>query len=275
MNSYTKKILTAGSLVLGATALQASVSMDFTNMLSTTDMSGTLVGDVWRATNVVTGGYGGITVDALFTIKTTNMDENQFTFATTENARGDDARVRFSNITGGSLYNKFVTIEVSFVNQSNGEAVSFGAGELYTQFDDLDSEPGVNLADYAGVQTSDFTTNVFASNTLLEADTALVSGSTVGILQGDGTSTPWNTASNVSDTGAIAQSPVTAGFTITGSAAAAGKFVMALGVTGTQFGSRHIDIDMTPDFTIVPEPSTYALLLGAVAAFCVISRRRV
>jgi hypothetical protein len=138
---------------------------------------------------------------------------------------------------------------------------------LRVQFDDLDSDVGFNRADFAGMQTSQTTQTALkqlAEITDLTVNKTLIANYTVGVLP-----EPYTAWGNVSSTDPYDQSPVTIGFNTFAS-----TINLVMGVTGTGLGTRHVDIDMTPDFVMVPEPSTYALLLGVAALGYVASRRR-
>lgn len=247
--------------------------MNFTDLSLETDIVGTDVGDVWRSTSVYDFGGSVGTIDALYTIISSTLAENQFDFVPGEADRGDDARVRFSNISA-SPFNEHVRINIAFVDPDNSDsAVSFSAADLYIQFDDLDSVPGSDLADYAGVYDTDFDQVTLSPDTLLLENTTFVPGATIGVLEGDGVGLPYDSAPNMIGTDAETQSPVTIGFQIAPASAAVGSFDFIVGVTGTVPGSRHIDIDMTPDFQIIPEPSSVGLL-GLSLSILLLRRRR-
>jgi hypothetical protein len=245
--------------------------MDFTNLnftpyVAATNGAASVIGSAYKVTNVADLlGAGGINqIDAIFTVTDASIDSSS-AIQFVDETRGDDVRVRFNKLTGTDIW---VKIAISFVQSGTTTAVDVAAvtgSDLVLQFDDLDSDVGSNRADFAGLETSQIDAVALASNTLLQQDTSISSGYTIG----HGIGTDWTSMDNVSNLDAISQSPVTIAFETTVS-----TLNIVLGVTGADSGDRHIDIDMTPDFTIVPEPSSYAFLIGIAAIGFVATRRR-
>jgi len=88
----------------------------------------------------------------------------------------------------------------------------------------------------------------------------------VGLLQ-----VPWGPQGNVTSTDPVDQAPVTAAFLM--NATSSFQLVVGQRANGNFPAYRHIDIDMTPDFNIIPEPSTYAMILGSLALLAIGYRR--
>ncbi|WPJ96014.1 hypothetical protein SH580_21605 [Coraliomargarita algicola] len=262
------------SSVWAATTALASISMNFTNfnftpITAATGGSGKIVGSQYKATNVANlGGAGGVnSIDAIFTVTAASVNNSSLIYFANEAGRGDDVRLRFKKLSAASIWAK---VSISFVQSGTLTAVNVASvtgDNLRVQFDDLDSDVGSNRADFAGMQTSQTTQTAvkqLAEITDLTVNYSLISGYTVGVLPGP--FTPWG---NVTSTDPYDQSPVTIGFNTI-----APVINLVMGVTGTGQGNRHIDIDMTPDFVMVPESSAFALLIGAAALGFVACRRR-
>ncbi|WPJ97735.1 PEP-CTERM sorting domain-containing protein [Coraliomargarita algicola] len=259
------------AVVCAASSGLANVSMDFTNINFTaitaaTEGSGAVIGSQYLATGVADlEGAGGVgVIDAIFTISDASVDDSSLIYFANEGARGDDARIRLEKNSSADIW---VKISISFVLTGTSTAVDVAdasGSDLRLQFDDLDSDVNANRADYAGLVTAEADLIELASNTELVTNTSLHSGYSVGLYP-----SPYGPKGNITSTDAIAQSPVTIGFDST-----AEVLDIVVGVTGSATGSRHIDIDMTPDFIIVPEPSSYALLIGAISLGFVSLRRR-
>jgi hypothetical protein len=190
-----------------------------------------------------------------------------------EAARGNNARVR----VGGDPLNRvedaqvFVTIEF-FETGTNTPYTWAGTDDLVTQFSDLDSDLGFDRTDFGGRLLSDYDTratsdDISPGSSLLVFDDTTITNYSIAHLD-----TPWTPEGNVTSTTASAQSPVTASYTGT---AASSIFLVVGQLSGGDEGNRHIDIDMTPDFTIVPEPSSYGFLLGLGAIAAMGFRRRI
>lgn len=247
---------------------QSAASMDFTNFnfspITGPNVSGGIIGSVYKATNVANlGGAGGVTlIDALFTVNGASVDSGTSIFFDNNSARGDDVRIRFRKNSPADIWAK---VSISFVKSGTSDSVDVAAvtnTALRLQFDDLDSDVGSDRADFAGLLTSQIDGAELAINTDLILNTTLSTGYTVGVYPA-----PYDSKGNVTSTDPVAQSPVTAAFDTR-----AAVLQLVLGVTGPANGNRHIDIDMTPDFVIVPEPSS-ALLCG-LASFLALRRRR-
>lgn len=257
-----------------ASSAMAAVSIDFTNFNFTpttaaTGGSGKIVGSVYTATNVADlGGVGGVNfIDARFKFTGASVDDSSKIYFDDNVARGDDARLRLTKSGSADIWAK---IQISFVKAGTSDAVNLPTllgDSLRLQFDDLDSDVGDSRADFAGLLTSQVALAELAGNTILTASTALMPGYTVGVLPDDGDGLPYDSYGNVTTTDPIAQSPVTVGFDSSNP-----TLDIVIGVTGTGTGNRHIDIDMTPDFTIIPEPS--AALLCGLGGMLLLRRRR-
>ncbi len=277
MHSNFKNLLTPlVAITAGASSLFASISLDFTNVSvvsgSTTTYSS--AGDQWIATDVLIGSPGAL--DAVFTITNTSTGSgtiatNQVAFVT-ESGRGSNMRVRVGVVS------PFVTTAQVFIDIDFYVAGTFGTtNERYawnpgdtmtTQFSDLDSDAGSNRSDFAGVHVDDYTSRSLApgGTSLLEFDDTFITNYSVANLQ-----TPWEPQGNVVGTDPVSQSPVTAAFLR--EAQDTIRVVVGQRSSGDT-ANRHIDIDMTPDFEIIPEPSSIGFLIGLAGLGLVGARRR-
>ena len=271
MKSIFKLLLFASSLTFAANASASLVSLSFSNV--GVDGSSTFLystaGDIWRATNVRTD--GGPAMDAIFTITgVTGASANNVAFVT-EPARGNNMRVRVGGDSGVTTAAVFITINLVNAGTTDPYTGWSPDNTLITQFSDLDSDVGADRSDFGGVLTGQFTEvgtsdDVTPGSSLLDivSNPSYAPGYTVGIMQ-----TPWGPQENVIDTTAEAQSPVTAAFFFD---ARNTINVVAGQVSNGDVGNRHIDIDMTPDFIIIPEPAT--ALLGGLGMLLLLRRRR-
>ena len=276
------KAITLGLLttLAAASSAVANISMDFTNMNFTpvtaaTNGSGAVIGSAYEVTDVADlGGAGGVnSIYAIFTITDASHDNSSRIYFQSGSARGDDVRMIFDK--GGSA-DIWAKVSVQFFDSASDiivDVADLTGDSLRLQFDDLDSNVGNSRADFAGLATSQIDESELASNTILTTTTSdsLIgeAGYTVGVLPDDGDGAPYDSYGNITSTNPIDQSPVTVAFDTTEAV-----LELILGVTGEGTGIRLIDIDMTPDFVIVPEPSSYALLIGALSLGFVSLRRR-
>ena len=247
---------------------QSLLSLDFTNFNFTPITNATVLGgvvdSVYEATSVADlGGVGGVnSIDAHFTITDASVNNNSLIFFEDSATRGTNARLRFLKNSSADIWAR---VSISFVDSVTSNAVDVNAltGDYFRlQFDDLDSDVGRNRADFAGLANSDIDAAILDPGSELELNTTLQSGYTVGVLP-----QPYGPEGNVTGNTPADQAPVTVGFNTTS------EFLqVVLGVTGPDTGSRHIHIDMTPNFVLVPEPST-ALLCG-LSSLLLFRRRR-
>ena len=272
VKSIFNSLLFVSSLTFAANASGSLVSLSFSNV--GVDGSSTFLystaGDIWRATNVRTD--GGPAMDAIFTITgTSGVDSSRVAFVD-ESQRGNNMRIRVG-ISSPFVTNATVFITINLVNAGTTDPYTGWSRDstLITQFSDLDSDVGADRSDYAGVLTGQFTEvrtsdSVNPGSSLLDivSNPTYASGYTVGIMQ-----TPWGPQENVFDTSQAAQSPVTAAFFFD---ARNTINVVAGQRSNGDVGNRHIDIDMTPDFIIIPEPA--AALLGGLGMLILLRRRR-
>ncbi|MDQ8208546.1 PEP-CTERM sorting domain-containing protein [Coraliomargarita sp. SDUM461003] len=259
-----------------ATSALANISMDFTNMdftpvVTATGGSSFVIDSAYKVSDVADlGGVGGINeIYAIFTITDASHNNSSRIYFQSGTARGDDVRMILDKGGAADIWAK---VSVQFFDKATDQSVNVAAvtgDSLRLQFDDLDSNVGNSRADYAGLQTSQILDSELASNTILTQRTDLASGYTVGVLPDDGDGAPYDSYGNITSTNPVDQSPVTAAFDTT-----AEILNLVLGVTGTGTGTRLIDIDMTPDFVIVPEPASFTLLIGALSLGFVSLRRR-
>lgn len=272
------KTIVAGIIACtcAASSVLASISLDFSQFgltpITGTNNAGGVIGEQYRVTNVANlGGVGGIfAIDAIFEITDASVDdENKIAFVN-ETKRGDDARIRFEKSADESLI--WAKVSISFVQSLTTTSVDVAqvtGSNLRIQFDDLDSDLDSDRADFAGLETSQIDLTERAANTELIIDTTLSAGYTVGLFPVDPTTMNYDPQINISSIDPVDQSPVTIAFDTS-----VATINLVLGVTGPDSGSRHIDIDGTPDFIIVPEPSSSVLLVGAVVFGLVSLRRR-
>lgn len=234
---------------------------------STTTFSS--AGDTWRAQNVdMSGNYN---IDALFTITNTFGTQPSNVAFVTESARGNNMRVRVGASPQVTTAHVFITIQFVDAGTTNPFTGWLPGAQLITQFSDLDSDIPADRTDFGGVAqltyadrfTSD---DITPGSSELLFDSTSVPGFDIARLQ-----EPWGPQGNVTATDALSQSPVTAAFLFD----ATSTLNIVVGqISNGPTGNRHIDIDMTPDFEIIPEPSTYAAILGALALGVVFYRRR-
>jgi hypothetical protein len=267
MKFFFKTVLPSMAMIASASAQQL-VPLSF-NSIGIETGSSTLyssAGDVWRATNV-SSDYAG-QMDALFRITgTIGVSSPSNVYFSTAAARGDNMRVIVANVTNAQVF-----VNVQLVNSGTTTPFSgWSTGDqLITQFSDLDSDLNANRTDFAGVQQGTYlfdssSDTVNPGSSLLELNTTAISGYDVFRLK-----QPWTSQDNVIATDPVSQSPVTGAFVFNANSSlnlVLGQF--SVGSTAT----RHIDIDMTPDFTIIPEPSS-ALLVGMAAISFAVRRRR-
>lgn len=273
MRSNFKNLLTPlVAITAGASSLFASISLDFTNVSvasgSTTTYSS--AGDQWIATDVLIGSPGAL--DAVFTITNTSNGSSALAtssvFFDTNPARGNNMRVR----VGPNVATAQVFIDIDFYVAgtfgTTNQRYTWNPGDtMTTQFSDLDSDAGNNRSDFAGVHVDDYSVRSTAGSTsLLEFDDTYITDYTVANLQ-----TPWTPQANVSATDPLSQSPVTAAFLR--DAQDTIRIVVGQRSAG-DLANRHIDIDMTPDFEIIPEPSSIGFLIGLAGLGFVAARRR-
>lgn len=220
---------------------------------------------------------GDGSLDALFTITSTNSLATNNVGFVDEPARGSNVRVRVGGST--DVAEAKVFIDIDFVNAGSTIAYTgWGTGdELITQFSDLDSDEELlpsfknDRTDFAGVHNSDFTANETSDNvspgsSFLTFDATAVTNYTIARMK-----EPWGPQANVSATDATSQSPVTAAYTRD----AQNKIRVVVGqLSDDGNANRHVDIDMTPDFNIVPEPSSFALLAGLAGLGMAMTARR-
>ena len=219
-------------------------------------------------------------VDAVFTI--TNTDDGSGNTLATNNvffddvaARGNNMRVRVGEGPSSQAVNAFVFITIDFFEAGTTNPFSWDTGEeLITQFSDIDSDFGADRSDFAGVHGDDFSAtatsdDITPGSSLLEFDnSSLFTDANYSIAH---LATPWSGQANVSATDPASQSPVTAAFT---DDAKSSIRVVVGQLSNGPGASRHIDIDMTPDFDIVPEPSSFALLAGIAGLGMALTARR-
>lgn len=264
-----KSLILASTLACAVNASASLVSLDFSDIGIETGSTTTFstAGDVWRASDVRIDAPG--TMDAIFTITGASGVSSSNLYFLDNVARGNNMRVIIANVTSATVF-----ITISLVNAGTSDPYTgWSIGEtLISQFSDLDSDAGANRSDFAGARTSEFvdaqtSDNVTANSSLLDLFTgpSYAPDYTVGILQ-----TPWTAQGNVVSTSQAAQSPVTAAFSYD----ARNSIDIVLGQRSADGinATRHIDIDMTPDFTIIPEPTT--ALLGGLGMLALLRRRR-
>ncbi|TVP80427.1 MAG: hypothetical protein EA353_03945 [Puniceicoccaceae bacterium] len=257
----------------------AIVPLDFSNFVAVSGASTTFsnAGDQWISSNV----RGDNSVDAVFTITATDngsgnpLTASQVAFVD-ESARGNNMRVRVGG-GGNEVTNAQVFITVSFwdagtFGTANANPFSWAVGdELITQISDIDSDVPSDRSDFGGVHMADYkeryTSDAIApGSSLLVFDDSTISDYGIAVMD-----QPWGPQDNVTDTSASAQSPVTAAFV----SDAASEIRIVVGqLSNGDTGNRHIDVDMTPDFEIIPEVSSYGLILGLIGLGFVGVRRR-
>lgn len=266
---FILKVVLITSVLIASASAQQLIPLSFNTIAkeigSTTTFSS--AGDTWRASDV-SSDYAG-QMDALFTIYATQgLTPSTVFFDDTNPARGDNMRVR----VGPNVTNAQVFINIQLVNAGMSTTFTgWAAGDqLITQFSDIDSDAGADRTDFAGVSQFDYI-NDYSSNdadpgsSLLELDSTTIAGFDVFRLK-----TPWTSQGNVSSNDPVDQLPVTGGFVF--------DTTSSLSIVVGQFSNgaaanRHIDIDMTPDFTVIPEPSSF-LLVGMAMLGLGFYRRR-
>lgn len=268
----------AASFLVASVASAALVPLEFTNISAvagtTTNFSD--LGDQWVATNVFRS--SGPNLDVRFTI--TGTDDGTGNALATDNvffddvaARGSNMRVRVGGPSNVATALVFITIDLFETGTTDGPFWG-RSDDLITQFSDLDSDAGSDRTDFGGVHFDDFSTQATADNVSPGSSLLVLDNSTVNNYSIARLATPWGPQANVSDQSASAQSPVTAAYT----RAAKNSLRVVVGQlsngTPPDTANRHIDIDMTPDFTIVPEPSSFALLAGLAGLGMAMTARR-
>ena len=281
MNLKTKTLfaaVTTAFFSLGSLSA-VIVPLEFNSISSVVGSSTTYstAGDQWIATNV-RADSPTTQVDAVFTITNTDnglgslLPQNTVGFVT-ESARGNNMRIRVGGNSNNRVATAYVFITIDFFQAGTTNPYIWGrSDELVTQFSDLDSDFGQNRADFGGSHVNDYDSRntsdnvVPGSSRLVFNDTEITDYSIAHL------NTPWGPEGNVTNTSASAQSPVTASFTRD---ATNSIRIVAGQLSNGDVGNRHIDIDMTPDFTIVPESSSFGLILGLVGLGTIGMRRRI
>ncbi len=266
--TLSKKKLFLATILIANSA--NATEINFNSFALVDDVAGTDVGDVYRFEDI-TVLPNGSTVDALMTITSSTLSDLGFNGV--ESISGDDVRWRLNNEIGHT------TIRVDFVQDNLNTLVSSPLTDLTVLFDDIDSDTGRNGSDFAGLKTTDFTSAFLNDVTTLTIDDSLVSGYSVAHLSGDGLGddptdfTEWG--NNTSNDGA-GQSPSTAAFQIDST----NSFEFIVGQLGPTAGFRHIDLDITPDFTLtnpvnvtVPEPGSVGFLCVSLGMLFGLRRR--
>lgn len=272
-----KATTTAVASLLGVgVATAALVPLDFSNITVTGGSSFVYsdLGDQWRASDV----RGDSSMDAVFTITDTddglgNLLPTSTVFFDDVAARGNNMRVRVGGDPANRVADATVFITIDLFNAGTNDPYTgfTTSDDLITQFSDLDSDTTFDRTDFGGALTSEIDSQVLSDNitpgsSLLEFDTTSIPSYTIAHLED-----PWSPKGNVVPTNEFAQSPVTAAFVrdaVTSLSVVVGQ--LSNGPTA----NRHIDIDMTPDFEIVPEPSSFALLAGIAGLGMALSARR-
>ena len=274
----TIKILAASALLAPFASAATIIPFDFSDVAvegtSTFDVSS--LGDVWRASNA----NANLGIDAIFTMTAATANGSPlasslvfFDSSPTANAlRGNNMRLR----VGPDVSDARVFITITFVESGTDTPfVSWPVNaQLITQFSDLDSDAGGDRSDFGGVESGTYdqpfsSNDVNPGSSLLVLDSATEPGYDIFRMQ-----EPWGPKGNVIDTDAASQSPVTGAFLFNVTTGEA----IAINMVGGQLSNnseanRHIDIDMTPDFIIIPEPSS-ALLVVLAGLFGFMRRRR-
>lgn len=275
----TKLALTAvASSMVAGVASAAVVPLDFTNisMVSGSTTTYSSAGDAWVATDVRLD--AGPALDAVFTITSTDDGSasalpTSTVFFDTSAARGNNMRVRVGGDPSNRVADAFVFLTVEFFNSGTSTPYTGWAPgeELITQFSDLDSDAGFDRTDFGGVHNADFT-DQFTSDDVIPGTSLLITdGTTFTDYSVAYLDTPWGPEGNVTSTNPVPQSPVSTAFTRD----AQNSIRMVVGqLSNGPAANRHIDIDMTPDFDIVPEPSSFALLAGIAGLGMALSARR-
>lgn len=256
------------------------ISLDFTFVAPEVGTSTTFstAGDVWRASNI----SNDYNIDALFTITGTSAGNGGPALPTStvafvdEPARGNNMRVRVGGNPNNYVVDARVFITIQFVDAGTTNPFSgWSTGDqLITQFSDIDSDFGQDRTDFGGLASSTYqrassSDNLDPGSSLLTLDSSTVPGYDIYRMQ-----TPWGPQINVFDTDDVSQSPVTGAFLLNAASLTNSSFDLAVGqLSNGAEGDRHIDIDMTPDSVIVPEPSS-TLLVGLTVTLGLGFRRR-